>query len=240
MVEQTAPVSPGIIARHALAAQLTRVVHAGARIEGDKVVERAQAMFGTIEIGEPISTDERSPIISEDAQRVMVDRVLNLQGSGQRALREVANELALYTKAIPPLALQKFLRDDAPELITDESIEKLIRLYAERTTSVSHIDQLIRDHMYSKNIGIDRYFTPANREYLHRCAPQEVTLSSSDVLAVQYRDNPSRTPYVSLPPRMFDKLGKLKNMNIKNELLLPDGREILVKRGDTFMSVSAF
>lgn len=239
VVEQTMPVPQEVIARHALAAQLTRVVHTGARIEGDKVVERAQTMFGTIQIGEPVSTDERSPIISEVAQKVMVDRVLNLQGSGQRALREVANELALYQESIPPQDLTKLLREDAPELITDKSIEKLIRLYAERTTSVSRVDQLIRDHMYSKNIGIDRYFTPANRKYLQQCALQEVVLSNGHVLTVQYLQDASRTPYVTVPPRMLDKLGKLKNMQIKNELSLPDGREILIKRGDSYVGVEA-
>lgn len=239
VVEQTMPVTADVIARHALAAGLTRTVHTGARIEGDRVVERAQAMFGTVEVGEPISTDERSLVISRDAQQVMVERVLSQQGSGQRALREVANELALYTQSIPPAVLSEFIRDDAPELITDENIEKLIRLYAERTTSVSRIDQLIRDHMYSKNIGIDRYFTPADRQYLQQCAPQEVALSNGDVLTVQYRQDASRTPYVTLLPRMLDKTGKLKNADIKGRLSLPDGREVLVKRGNSLLSVSA-
>lgn len=239
VVEQTMPVSSEVIARHALAARLTRTVNSGARIEGDRVVERAQRMFGTIKIGEPVSTDERSPVISEAAQRVMVERVLSQQGNGQRALREIANELATYRQSISPAALSKFFRDDAPELITDESIEKLICLYAERTTSVSHVDQLIRDHMYSKNIGIDRYFTPANREYLQQCAIQEVVLSNGDALKVQYRQDASRTPYVTLPSRMLDKTGKLKNMSIRGELSLPDGREILIKRGDAFIGASA-
>ena len=238
VIEQTMPVSAEMIGRYAVAADLVRMVHTGARVEGDVVVERTQAMFGSMAVGEPVSSNEKFFVISESAQEMMVEQVLQHQGSAQRALREVANELAVYAQAVPPAVLVEFIRDDAPEFVTDESIEKLIRVYAERTTSISHVDQLIREHIYQKNIGIERYLTNEDREYLRKCSPQEIEFSDGGIAKVYNQDDVSRTPYVMLPRRMLARIGQLKSMWLAGDLTLPDGREILIKRKDTLISAA--
>ena len=238
VIEQTMPVTTEMIGRYALAADLVRMVHTGARVEGDAIVERTQAMFGSIAVGDPVSSNEKLFVISENAQQMMIEQVLQHQGSAQRALREVANELALYTRAIPPNVLASYVRDDAPEFVTDESIEKLLRVYAERTTSISHVDQLLREHIYQKNIGIERYLTNEDREYLQKCSPQQVEFPGGGMVKVYNRDSAARTPFITLPPRMLARIGQLKRMHTAGGLTLPDGREILIQRKDSFISAA--
>ncbi len=234
VVEQTMPVDPEVVGRHATAAGLLSYNAVGRVKDGDMIKTEVQPMFGSLKVG----TTERhvtDRMIPEEAQATLVQWVLNEPGYNQNAFRDLAVELERYTKTIPEDTLQKYLKSDAPtEMVTQKSITDLIKLYAERTTSKSEIDRLLGAHMYSKNIGIEQYFEQPNREYLEQCSIPSIVIDGQ-YLKVQYLADDERTPYVAIDPRRRELLGAVRRAD-KSQLTLPDGRLIHVKTGGKFVS----
>lgn len=234
IVEQTMPVSPDVIGKYAAQADLLEYEHVGLVSDKGMVKELVQPKFGSINVGakEQHMLDQAIP---EIAQAFLFDRVLNNQGYNQKGFRALVKELERYRNAVPEESLRGRLKSDAPsEMITQKAVDNLIKLYAERTVSENEIDQLLGAHMYSKNVGIDQYFTQEDREWLQACSVPDIVLDDEYYLKVQYLGDKNKTPYMTIPPRQRQVLAKIRQMDI-SELTLPDGRVLHIKHGKQYL-----
>ena len=218
IVELTIPVDPAVVGRYALEGKLLAGKAVDPRIDGDRVVEREQRMFGSIPVGEPVATGTRE-YISKEAQELLVERVLQAPGEAQLALREIADELALYRQRTPESTLNKLKKTDAPKDITKPFIKELIERYARTTRDGREIDLRLRHYLYSQNVAIDRYFDDVALVELQERSPDSIIIGGEETRVLY--DNAQ--PYVT---------GLLKRQlsQINGPIYLPDGREVLKQR----------
>ncbi len=218
VVELSMPVEPTIIAEYAAENKLLTRGQLDAAFEHGRVVERYQPMFGSIPVGSP-EIGIVNEVIPERSQQLLVRRVIESPGLAQRALREVADEIAYYQARLPEGDLSNYLKHDAPELITKTSIEALIRNFARSTRLAYEVDQALARYVFHENISINKYFDESNRAMLQQRTPQEIEFEGR-IFAVNYTNG---QPYIVGARAAVRDLVKGK------ELQLPDGREILVQ-----------
>ena len=215
IVELTIPVDPAVVGKYALESRLLAGKAVEPRIDGDRVIEREQRMFGSIPVGEPVATGSRE-YISKEAQNLLVERVLQAPGEAQLALREIADELALYRQRTPETVLNQLKKTDAPQDITKAFIKELIEGYAKTTRDGREIDLRLRHYLYSQNVAIDRYFDDVALVELQERSPDSVIIGNEETRVLY--DNAQ--PYVT-------NLHKRQLVKITAPLYLQDGREVL-------------
>lgn len=220
VIEMTLKVEPEIVGRYALANDLLVGRLLAPQMDGDRIVEREQMMFGSIPVGSPVKS-ESLELIPQASQDVLVERVLEKPGPRQRALREIAEELENYREAFPDDILTQYQQTKAPEYITKESIKELIQSYAKSTRTMTEIDRRLGEYSYSKNITINRYFDENARRELRRRSPRSIEVSGVGVLRVQYDKG---TPYVTRTAGL--SVTQFKTAAAQR-LTLEDGREVL-------------
>ncbi len=190
------------------------------RLDGDMAVEQEQRMFGSIEVGRPV-TSTRHEQIPASTQELLVRSALEQPGEAQRALRAIADELAHYHHTIPADVLDHFRRSKAPEEITKKTIEDLLRGFAKETRSRSQLDRKLARHVYSKGISINRYFDDQARVELQERSPDHYEIGYH-VSRLFYDKG---QPYVTSLTREQQK--ELRELH--SAVYLPDGREILLQ-----------
>lgn len=227
VVEQTMPVDPRVVAEYAMKAGISTYDVVEQVLDGDMVKTKVQPKFGTILVGEP-ELRRSDQVIPKEAQDFLVRKVLEGQGYNQKAFRELAVELDNYARRVPAATLRAHLKNGAPEkFVTQDSITSLIKRYAERTTKRSEIDNLLGEHMYSKNIGIEQYFSVADREWLQTCSVSEAIIGNQ-YFKIQYTSDDARTPYVNASSQRHELAAAIAGAD-SEEFTLPDGRVIHAK-----------
>ena len=215
IIELTMPVDPVVLGRYALESNLLTGRSVAPRIDGDRVVEREQRMFGSISVGSTVPTGPKE-VISYDAQNLLVQRVLEAPGEAQRALRELADELEMYRQRTPNEVLQLLMKPDAPKDITKQDIKERIQEFAKTTRDGREIDLQLRHYLYSQNVTIDRYFDDAALAELRIISP-DTTIIAGEETRVFYENG---QPYVT-------NLHKRQLAQVTKQMYLADGREVL-------------
>lgn len=190
-------------------------------LQGDMVVDMEQPMFGSIEVGGPRVRTAAGDVVSLPSQELIFKELVNNPGKQQRALREIARQLEEYKKRLPGDELQKYIRKDHPPIITNESVDTMLREYASQSRSLSVIESMIRERIYTDRIGIGRYLVQTAIETIRDRTPDELTVDGFDhPLRIHYREGAS--PYTtSVRPRQYRRFN--------GPIYLPDGREVLVQ-----------
>lgn len=186
------------------------------KLVGDQVLEQIQPAFGSIDVGKPIAAERE--FIPERTQQLIVRSALENQGAAQRALRSVIEELQYYHDIIPPDELDAYKKTGAPEEITSALIEGLLRDYAKETRSISHIDRKIAYYVYSKGIGINRYYDDDARVEMRARSPRYIRIGDSDCELWYHQGR----PYVT-------KLSREQQKVADRGVYLPDGREVYIR-----------
>lgn len=217
VVELTLLVDPEVVGKHALANHLLIGRLVAPVIDGDRVVEREQMMFGSIPVGE-VTTSASREQIPESTQQLIVRRALEVPGPKQKALREIAEELELYYERTPANVLKEYRFRTAPADITKDVIEQLISEFARSTRSLTDIDEQLGHYTYSKNVTINRYFDDVARLELQERSPDTVIVG----------DEPTRVLYDNGQPYVT-VLSRRQRAQIHGPLYLKDGREILLQ-----------
>lgn len=220
VVEMTLMVEPSVVGHYALQNDLLMGRSLSPQMDGDRIVEREQMMFGTIPVGTPTKSASLE-LIPKASQAVLVERTLEKPGAAQRALRAIADELEWYREAFPDDLLALYRKTNAPQDITKESIEELLREYAEHTRTMTDIDRRLGEHMYRKNITINRYFDEEARRELQKDSPRSIEVSGVGVLRVFYDHG---TPYFTRGAGLTETQFRIA---AASRPTLPDGREIL-------------
>lgn len=217
ILEMTLHVDPKVVGAYALASGLLVGKPMGPRMDGERIVEIEQRMFGSIKVGEPVKTmnGETIPVSS---QRVLLERVLENPGPAQLALREIADELENYHERFTPEILAEYKKTNAPAELTKRSILTLIEQQTATTRSLSEIDRKLAQHVYSKNITINRYYDDDARKELLKRSPDTISIAGTRV-RVFYENG---QPYITQVSRE-QKIGN------KEPVYLKDGREVLLQ-----------
>ncbi|MBC7564994.1 DEAD/DEAH box helicase family protein [Candidatus Saccharibacteria bacterium] len=226
VIEMTLMVEPSVVGHYALQNDLLMGRLLSPQMDGDRIAEREQMMFGTIPVGAPVKSDSRE-LIPKASQEVLVERVLEKPGDAQRALRSIADELQWYKNAFPDDMLADFRKTKSPEDITKESIKELVKNYAQHTRTMSEIERRLSELVYRKNITIHRYFDESARRELQRLSPGSVEVRGVGVLRVLYENG---TPYFTRGDGLTEAQFKIA---AANRPTLPDGREILFQTEKT-------
>jgi len=187
------------------------------RIDGDMAVEQEQRMFGTIQVGEPV-TSTRQELIPESTQKLLVHSALERQGEAQQALRAIADELGHYEHTIPADVLREFRRNSAPADITKKTIEDLLREFAKETRSLSQLDRRLAQYVYSKGMSINRYYDNQARAELQARSPGHIEIGGHESRVFYEKGQ----PYVT-------QLTRDQRSKVKGDVYLPDGREVLLQ-----------
>ncbi|MDB5179881.1 MAG: hypothetical protein JWN12_513 [Candidatus Saccharibacteria bacterium] len=220
VIEMTLMVEPSVVGHYALQNELLVGRLLSPQMDGDRIVEREQMMFGSITIGNPVKSDSLE-LIPKASQEVLIERTLEKPGAAQKALRSIADELEWYRRAFTDEMLGEYRKTKAPEDITKDSIEELLREFAGRTRTMTEIDRRLSEHLYRKNITINRYFDEDARRELQRRSPRSIEVPGVGVLRVLYDNG---TPYVTRGAGLSETQFKAA---AHQRLTLPDGREIL-------------
>ncbi|RWZ78423.1 MAG: hypothetical protein EOT05_01535 [Candidatus Microsaccharimonas sossegonensis] len=220
VIEMILKVDPKTVGQYAMANDLLVGRLLAPQMDGDRIVERQQMMFGSIPVGIPVKS-ESLELIPQASQDVLVERVLEKPGPRQRALREIAEELEWYQKAFSDDILAQYRQIKAPEYLTKESIKALIQKYAKSTRAMTEIDRRLGEYSYSKNITINRYFDEPSRRELRRRSPRSIEVAGVGVLRVQYDMG---TPYITRTAGL--SMAQFKAAAAQH-LTLADGRKVL-------------
>lgn len=217
IIDRTLIVQSEVIVEHVskIPSMLT-VKPLASRFDGGRVIEQEQRMFGSIQVGGPVLKTEGA--IPEVSRELLKNKVLAGSGKAQEALREIAKELQWYKNTIPSEELRGLIKADAPADITHESIESLIYEKTSQTRDAYVIDDLLADHISSKNVAIQQYFDEEVLEVLRTRSPSVVSIGKS-LVNVYYENG---QPYIT-------KIGATQKQAPLSNFYLPDGREILVQ-----------
>jgi HrpA-like RNA helicase len=179
IVESTLLVDPEVVGKYAEANGLLQGNPIAPRIEGDRIIDREQRMFGSIAVGVPVKSAALEKV-SEDAQNLLVEHAFKKKGRAQEALRAIADELAWYKERIPADVLEEYRTPDAPSEITQEFVSDLMRQYARHSRSLSELDAKLRDYIRTKNVTIYQYFDEEAREALKRRSPDTIIIGTKE------------------------------------------------------------
>jgi HrpA-like RNA helicase len=220
VIEMTLMVDPVVVGSYALKNELL-VGHALApQMDGVQVVEREQMLFGSIPVGTPVKRTT-ADLIPTASQALLVERTLIKPDKPQKALRDIADELEWYRNAFPDDMLAHYRKTKAPEDITSETIEALVAEFAKSTRTMTEIESRISEHIFRKNITINRYFDESARRELQRRSPGSIEVPNVGVLRVLYNNG---TPYFTRSHGLTEAQFKLA---ARKKPTLPDGREVL-------------
>lgn len=220
VIEMTLIVEPSVVGHYALQNDLLMGRSLTPQMDGDRIVEREQMMFGSILVGNPVKSDSLE-LIPTASQEVLIERTLEKPGAAQKALRSIADELEWYRQALPDDMLAQYRKTKAPEDITKESIEALLKNFAQHTRTMTEIERRLGEHMYRKNITINRYFDENARRELQRRLLGAIEVSGVGVLRVLYDKG---TPYFTRGAGITEAQFKVA---ASKRPTLPDGREVL-------------
>ncbi|MBC7459677.1 DEAD/DEAH box helicase family protein [Candidatus Saccharibacteria bacterium] len=219
VIEMTMDVDPLVIGEYARKNRLLHGKLLSSRMDNDRIVEREQMMFGTIEVGQAETSVWREHI-PESSQKVLVEWALEHPDTAQKALRRIAQELEWYSNAFPADVIAEMRRSKAPANITTASIESLIRELAKKTRSAAEIDRGLSEYIYSKNVTINRFYDDDARRLLQQRSPQLIEIAPGTEVRVFYE---SGTAYVTQGSMTRAHLRHV----IKHPVVLVDGREVL-------------
>jgi len=217
IIDQVLIVDPKTVGRFAMQNSLLAGQLVDSRLDGDRAVEYEQMKFGSLPVGEPVKSTWRESI-PEKTQQLLVRRSLESPGDAHRALRDIADELAIYKERFPEDILVQYRKTDAPKDITKNSIVELVTELAQTTRSLTDIDRRIAQHLFSSNASISKYYDDEARAFLQESAPDYIDLAGSPA-QVNYANG---TPYLT-------NLTKAQKQSIRGALHLPDGREIYIQ-----------
>ena len=196
----------------------------GPRLVGDTVIEQEQYTFGSLEAGKPVAGVPREKI-PEITQSLIVKTALERQGEAQRALRAVIDELAYYRTIIPPEEINRYRNSKAPEDITNETVEELLREFAKETRSISYIDRKLAYFVYSKDIDITTFYDDQARLAMRRRSPEYIEIGGKEY-PVRYDNGRPFITHLSREHHAVAEAG----------VYLADGREVFLqvtrKRGE--------
>ncbi len=218
VIEMLMPVDPVVVGEHAKNNKLLTRSGTGAYIQGGRVVETYQPKFGSIPVG-GVEADVLHDTIPQKSQTILVEHVLKSPGPAQLALRELAAEINTYQSRLPEGEFEKYLRKDAPEIITSSSIRDLIAAAAQTTRKAHEVDQLLANYIFHENINMQRFIGSEARQELKLRTPGIVDIGG-ETLPLHYD---GAVPYIIGSSQRVRKLVAGKNLH------LPDGREILVQ-----------
>jgi len=220
VVEMTLMVEPSVVGDYARQNDLLVGRLLQPQMDGVQVVEREQMKFGTIDVGTPVNRTT-AELIPKASQDLLVSRTLEKPGAAQKALRSIAEELEWYYQAFPNDVLVQYRKTKAPEDITKDSIEELVREFAAHTRTMTEIESRLSEHMYRKNITINRYFDEGARRELQKLSPGSISVPGVGTMRVLY-DNGQ--PYFTRGAGLTEAQFKIA---AASRPTLPDGREIL-------------
>lgn len=216
VVEQVFPVKVEDVVHFATQHGIVSIEPLPPKLTDDVVAEQGLCTFGSIRIGKPFAIEREG--ISLDTQKIIVRLSLERQGPAQKALRSLVDELKSYRNIISPDELSKYRKSDAPEDITPQFIETLLHGFAKETRSLTFIDRKIAYYMYSKGIGINRYYDEEARYEMQQRSPRYIRIGDSE--SEIFYDH--GTPYIR-------KLSRHQEMAAREGVYLPDGREVLLQ-----------
>lgn len=219
VVELIMYVDPAIVGRYALENNLLQGYAVESRIEGGRVVEREQKVFGTIDVGSPVTTAAKE-FIPESSRHTLVEAVLSKPGEAQMALRSIAEELEHYSKTIPAEELNLYRRASAPSNITKDTIKDLLYEYAKTTRNIAELDDRLAEFIYKKNVSISKYYDDSARIELQERSPSTIVVDGTSV-PVRYE---AGHPYLT-------GLTVKQRKSITEPIFLSDGREVLIQVG---------
>lgn len=187
------------------------------RVVGDKVLEQEQPTFGSIDIGRSIASETRE-YIPEETQKAIVRLALERQGTAQRAYRSLIDELEYYRNIIPEEELAMYRKSNAPEDITPKDVEALLRQFAKETRDLTYIDRKLAYRMYSKGVGIGRYYEDEARVEMQERSPASVLVGATEYQVFYDKGR----PYVKFISREDSDIAD-------RGVQLPDGRQVFLR-----------
>lgn len=220
VIEMTLNVDPEVVGEYANRNNLLTGRLLSPQMHDGQSVEREQRMFGSIEVGKPVSSVWRENI-PETSQRLLVEQVLERPGTPQKSLRKIADELEHYRQAFPDEVLAEYRMLRAPDDITKESIKALIVEFAKTTRSMKEIERRLSEQIYKKNITINRYYDENARIELSARSPLSIEIADGVEVPVFYDNG---TPYVTQHGGL--NRSQLRHL-VQKAIILKDGREIL-------------
>lgn len=187
------------------------------KIVGDTVLDQEQPTFGSIDIGRPVAS-ERREYISEQTQKAIVNSALERQGSAQRAFRTLIDELEYYRNIIPEDELAMYRKVNAPDDATADDIKNLLRQYAKETRELNYIDRKLAYYMYSKGVGISRYYDDEARVEMQQRSPSYIEIGGIET-EVFYDKGRPYVKHITREQRSAAEKG----------VRLEDGREVMLR-----------
>ena len=218
ILDQLLIVDPEVVGRYALKNGLVQGVWKGARMVGAYAVDYEQGAFGSLTVGAPVP---RKPmeVISEEAQEVLVQHVLQRPGRIQKALRDLASSLEEFRQKIPEETLRQYRKADAPADLTQEDITAMIRTIAQTTSFAPDIERRLSEYLYNDELTLTRYYGLEDIKYLKQLSPPLIQLSHT-LASVHYQDG---QPYIA-------NVTKRQLNAMTAPVYLDDGREVLHQR----------
>lgn len=217
IIDHILKVDPKVVGEFARKNELLHGTVVDSRLEGDRVVEYEQMMFGSIPVGLPVRSTWREKI-PESTQRELVRQSLERPGERQAALRDIAEELEWYYERTPLETLMRFRKETAPDDLTKATIRDLIVEFARTTRSLQEIDTLLGKFLYSSNLSINKYFSDEARLILQSNSPDTISIGGEPI-RVYYENG---QPYVT-------SLLKRQRIAVNGAVFLEDGREVLLQ-----------
>ena len=221
VVELLMPADPEVVGEFASENQLLGRNDIQPFYNGEQVLERYQPTFGSIAVGKCM-TGALYEAIPQKSQNLLVHHVLQQPGQAQKALREVVDELDYYRRRLPSGELAHYLRDDAPTLLTKDTIDRLIREAAAKTRSAYGVDQALAGYIFKNNVGIERYFDEDKRYMLLEQTPDEIVIDGVMI----------RVLYDKGEPYITGSRASIRDLVAGKDLSLPGGRKVLVQVND--------
>lgn len=219
VIELLMPVDARVVGQYAEETGILERSNIDASFVNGQVVERYQRSFGSIAVGK-LETGVVYEEIPQKSQELLVHHVLQTPRQAQKAIREIVDEIEYYQKRLPDGQLRHFLQPNAPELITRQSIEDLVKELAKKTRQAHEVDQGLAQYIFHNNISIQRYFSEEAREELRRRAPSEIIV---DDTPIQLHYDDARQPYI------IGSNKSVRSLVAGRELKLADDRDVLVQ-----------
>ena len=218
IIDHVFMVDANVVGNYALQNGLVQGVWIESRMSGDQVTDYEQGTFGSILVGAPVKRIA-TEAISDQAQKVLVEHVLNHQGRVQQALRALADELDGYRQRTPAYILDTLRMPDAPRDLTQNGITEMIRTAARRSDTAHGIEEILLKYTYSSNPTLAKYYDTESLQRLNEISPQQFVIGHEHTqLHYDYGQ-----PYVTT-------LTKRQLNRINGPVYLPDGREVLYQK----------
>lgn len=218
VIDHVIIVRPEVIGMHALKNDLVVAERKGTKMVGDRVKDIVQGRFGSLQVNSA-EFKEVGQQPSEEAQELLVDYVVRRPGRNQRALRELASELASIRERTPVEVLEGLRKTGAPTDLTQEGVTTIIRRIAEEVSSAHELELKLSEYSFHANLTLARYYDVDSLQLIQSMSPQGMRIGNSQA-SIYYDEG---APYTTrLPKRLLSK--------ITEPIYLDDGREVLYQR----------